>query len=111
MSTLRAAPPPAEDRMRVGTLRYTMGGLVWVFIWLLWGDFVFTLMEAVSPAIVPLRLKELGISDWLLPVVTAALPQLINTGLNPIISTASDRFRSRMGRRVPFMLFSAPFIS
>ena len=100
----------ADARFRVGTLQYTKAGLAWVFLMLLWGDFVFQLMESVAPSIVPLRLKELGISDFLLPVVTATIPNIINTLLNPIISTASDRYRGRFGRRIPFMLFSAPFI-
>ncbi|MGD1000392.1 MAG: MFS transporter [Candidatus Brocadiia bacterium] len=97
-------------RYRVGTLQYTKAGLAWVFLMLLWGDFVFQLMESVAPSIVPLRLKQLGISDFLLPIVTATIPNIINTMLNPVISTASDRYRGRFGRRIPFMLFSAPFI-
>jgi len=100
----------ADARFRVGTLRYTKASLAAVFIWLLWGDFVFTLMEAVAPSIVPLRLKDLGLSDFLLPIVMASIPNTINTLLNPIISTASDRHRGRLGRRIPFLLFSAPFI-
>jgi MFS family permease len=99
-----------DTRLRVGTLQYTKAGLAWVFLMLLWGDFVFQLMESVAPAIVPLQLKKLGISDILLPIVTATIPNIINTLLNPIISTASDRHRGRFGRRIPFMLFSAPFI-
>jgi len=50
----------------VGTLSYTKVGLVWLFVWLLWGDFCFTLMEAVIPSIVPLKLKELGAPNWLM---------------------------------------------
>jgi Na+/melibiose symporter-like transporter len=96
--------------MRVGTLQYTKAGLALVFIWLLWGDFAFQLMEFVAPSIVPLRLKELGISDWLLAIITATIPNIINTALNPVISTASDRYRSPLGRRVPFMLFGVPFV-
>jgi MFS family permease len=99
-----------DARLRVGTLQYTKAGLAWVFLMLLWGDFVFQLMESVAPSIVPLRLKQLGISDYWLITVTATIPNIINTALNPIISTASDRYRGRLGRRIPFMLFSAPFI-
>jgi hypothetical protein len=96
--------------MRVGTLQYTMAGLVMVFIWLLWGDFVFQLMEQVAPAIVPLRLKDLYISDKLLPIITATIPNIINTALNPIISSASDRHRGPLGRRIPYLLYGTPFI-
>ena len=31
--------------------------------------------------------------------------------MNPVISTASDRHRGRLGRRMPFMLYTAPFIA
>jgi len=31
--------------------------------------------------------------------------------LNPIISTASDRHRGKYGRRIPFMLFTVPFVA
>ena len=106
--TLRV--PDSRDRFRVGTLQYTKVGLVWVFLMLLWGDLTLTLMEAVAPSIVPLRLKDLGASDMMLIVITQTIPLIIGTMTNPIISTASDRHRGRMGRRIPFMLFSTPFI-
>lgn len=102
--------PPGDERLRVGTLQYTKAGLIWMSVWLLQGYFAFTLMETVSPSIVPLRLKALGISDFFLALVMVTLPNAINTLLNPILSTASDRHRGRWGRRRPFLLFSAPFI-
>ena len=85
-------------------------GCCWVFLMLLWGDFTLTLMEAVAPSIVPLRLKDLGTSDFFLMIITQTIPLIIGTFTNPIISTASDRHRGPMGRRIPFMLFSTPFI-
>ena len=113
LSNPAAPSSPLADpgsRMRVGTLQYTKAGLATVFFWLLWGDFVFQMMEYVAPAIVPLRLKDLYISDRLLPIIVGTIPQIINTALNPIISSASDRYRSRLGRRIPFMLFGIPFV-
>ena len=106
--TLPVANP--NVRFRVGTLQYTKMGLVWVFLMLLWGDLTLTLMEAVAPSIVPLRLKDLGTSDALLMIITQTIPLIIGTFTNPVISTASDRHRGPMGRRIPFMLFSTPFI-
>ncbi len=32
-----------ESRFRVGTLVYSRAGLITLFAWLLWGDFVYTL--------------------------------------------------------------------
>jgi Na+/melibiose symporter-like transporter len=100
-----------DERLRVGTLQYTKAGLVQLFIWLLWGDLIFQLMESVAPNVVPLLFKDLGVSDFWLPILMTTIPQIINTGLNPFISTASDRYRGRLGRRIPFLLYSAPFIS
>lgn len=94
-----------------GTLVYTRGGLFILFTWLLLGDFCFTLMEAVWPSIVPLVLKAHEAPNFVIALVMATIPGAMNLVLNPIISTASDRFRSKMGRRIPFLLFSAPFIS
>ena len=99
------------NRMRVGTLQYTLGGLMWLFTWLLWGDFCFTVMEYVNGKIVPLRLKQLEAPDWVVPIILSSVPGIINFILNPIISTYSDRFRSRLGRRIPFLLFSTPLIA
>ncbi|MCX6969228.1 MAG: hypothetical protein NTV93_03620 [Verrucomicrobia bacterium] len=95
----------------VGTLVYSRAGLAWLFMWLLWGDFCFTLMETVVPSIVPLRLNELNAPNWILGLVMLTIPGILNVALNPFISTASDRHRGRFGRRIPFMLFTVPFVS
>lgn len=100
-----------DTRLQVGTLKYTMAGLMWVFVWLLWGDFCFTVMEYVNNSIVPLRLRELQAPDWVLPVILTTVPSIISFTLNPVVSTISDRHRGPRGRRIPFLLFSAPFIS
>lgn len=105
------AETQTPEKLRVGTLRYTLRGLVWVFIWLLWGDFCYTVMEQISGSVVPLRLKQLEAPDWTVPIILVTVPSTINLVLNPIISTISDRHRGRWGRRIPFLLFSAPFLS
>ena len=96
---------------RAGSLTYTAAGLGLLFFWLLWGDFCFTLMETVWYSIVPLKIKELQAPNWVIGAIMVSLPQILNTTLNPIISTASDRHRSRWGRRRPFMMIATPFIS
>lgn len=105
--------PPSEKHplFYVGTLVYSKAGLAWLFMWLLWGDFCFTLMETVVPSIVPLRLNELKAPNWVVGLVLMTIPGILNVALNPIISTASDRHRGRFGRRIPFMLFSVPIVS
>ena len=108
-------PPPAAARpatpgrtYRVGTLVYTRGTLFRVFLWMLWGDLCLNVMESAIPRMVPLQLQQLGASDATIGVLTVSLFSLLNWVTNPVISTWSDRTRSRWGRRVPFMLFPTP---
>ena len=110
------SPPPSTAAagpkiFHAGTLTYTAAGLGALFFWLLWGSLCFTIMEAVWHSIVPLKIKELGAPNWVIGAIMVSIPQILNTTLNPIISTASDRCRSRWGRRRPFMLIATPFIS
>ena len=98
-----AVPPKTYH---AGTLTYTKPALAVLFFWLLWGDFCYMLMEAVTPSIMPLRFKDLGASNKEIGLILGTIPGFIYTVLNPIISFKSDRFRSRWGRRIPFIFFS-----
>jgi MFS family permease len=98
----------ADARMRVGTLQYTRAGLVLLFVWLLWGDFCFSLMELVVPSIVPLKLQSLKASNVLVGLVISTIPSAMNFTVCPWVSFASDRYRSRLGRRIPFLLWATP---
>ena len=55
-----AAP---ADRFQVGTLNYTVAGLAWLFVWLLWRDFCYMVMEQIAGSIITLRLKQLEAPD------------------------------------------------
>ena len=66
-----------SNELRCGTLTYTKAALVTLFIWLLWGDFCFTLMETVVPSIVPLHLKGLNCPNWLIGVILSTIPNLM----------------------------------
>ncbi|MFA5865456.1 MAG: MFS transporter [Phycisphaerae bacterium] len=98
------------DRYRVGTLQYTKMGLVMAFVWLLWGDFSFTLMEKIIPSVLPLKLQSLNASNWLMTCLVSTIPGVMTVTFNPYISFSSDRYRSRWGRRIPFLVFGTPFI-
>lgn len=98
-------------RYRCGTLTYTRAGLFALFGWMLWGDFCFSLMGDIWKNILPLVLKSNGAPNTVTALVITTIPQAMNFLLNPVISTASDRHRSKRGRRIPFLLYSAPFIS
>ncbi len=108
-----AAPALAEttpDRFKVGTLAYTKAGMITVFLFLLWGDFCFTLMETVVPTLMPLKFNAIGAPNWVLGLVMATIPNIMTAGINPLISVRSDRLRSKWGRRIPFLAGATPFL-
>lgn len=100
-----------DPKYQHGSLVYTKAGLFTLCAWLLWGDFCFTLMESIWPNILPLMLKSEGASNTILGFAITTIPSAMNFFLNPVISTASDRYRSRHGRRIPFLFFATPFIA
>jgi maltose/moltooligosaccharide transporter len=110
--------PDAGDAMdgkpkkvyHAGTLAYTKAALAVLIFWLFWGDVCFTVMEAVTGPIMAFKFKNLGASNTEFGLILITIPSLIYTCLNPIISVRSDRFRSRWGRRIPFLVFSLPFV-
>lgn len=114
-STSPATPKPDQakdpNRFKLGTLSYTKAGLITLFLFLLWGDFCFTIMEIVVPSILPLELNHFGAPNWMLGLVITTIPNLMAAVLNPIISVQSDRFRSRWGRRIPFLFVATPFVT
>lgn len=81
-----------------------------MFAWMLWGDFCFTLMEAVVPSIIPLKLHSLNAPDTLISMIMTSLPAIFNFTITPSISIWSDRLRTRWGRRMPFIIGSLPFL-
>lgn len=93
-----------------GTLSYTKLGLVNLFVWMLWGDFCYTMMEQLIPTLLPLLLKQHEASNLVIGLLVGSIPAVLDFFLCPIISTVSDRTRSRWGRRIPYMIFTAPFV-
>jgi MFS family permease len=102
---------PAPKEFRAGSLIYSKKGLFILFAWMLWGDFCFTLMEAVVPSILPLKLRSLGSANVLIGFVMTTLPGIFNFTITPWLSFKSDRHRSRWGRRRPFILMTMPFLT
>lgn len=104
------SPKDVTNAYHCGSLTYTKAGLVALFGWLLWGDFCFTLMESVVPSILPLRLKSLGAPNWLMGAILATMPGILSMTVCPWVSFRSDRHRSRWGRRIPFIIWTMPFL-
>lgn len=98
----------ALNRRTVGTLTYTVGGLCMVFFWLLFGDFAIALRErAATPSVLEL-LRQHHVSDTTMSVLLGVLPAILGMFLGPVISYKSDRYRSRWGRRIPFLIVATP---
>jgi len=100
-----------EKTWSVGTIIYNKRSLITLFLWLLWGDFCFTVMETLVPAIMPLKLEQMSASNMLIGVFLTTIPGILSATINPMVSFKSDRYRSKYGRRIPFLLFSSPFIT
>jgi len=94
----------------VGTLTYNKAGLITLFLFLLWGDFCFQLMELVVNNILPLKVNSFHAPNWILGLIVTTIPNLMSAVINPIISFRSDRLRSKWGRRIPFLFGATPFL-
>jgi len=107
----KSVVPKCEKLYHVGTLSYTKRSLVLLFCWLLWGDFCYTLMETIGPSILPIKLKDLGSSNFTIAVIMTTVGGILNTTICPWVSFWSDRYRSSWGRRIPFILWTLPFLT
>jgi MFS family permease len=102
-------PSPAEESpWRVGTLSYTRAGLIKLSSWLLWGDLAWSIRDRSIITVLQLLLKKFQASDATAGLLTGAFPAAIGLILSPMIGYCSDHYRSRWGRRLPFLLVSAP---
>lgn len=115
MSTVVTPPQPETAvptgaRYVVGTLSYTLPGMLMLMFWLLLGDFCFSLMEGVVPSVLPLMLGKLDAPNWLIALFMTTIPSLFNATVCPVVSYMSDRHRGPLGRRIPFILYTLPFL-
>jgi len=109
-----SSPALEKKTWSTGTLTYTKLGLVALFAWLLWGDFCFTLMERLRPAIMPLFLMgEAGgikASNKAVYAMMVVIPGITGLFIGPAVSFKSDRYRSKRGRRIPFITWTTPLL-
>ena len=100
-----------DPRYTVGTLSYSKMGLAALFGWLLWGDFCYQMMEVITPSIIPLKLNHLDAPNWAIGLIITTLPGVLNMTVCPWVSYTSDRHRGSRGRRIPFILWTLPFVT
>jgi MFS family permease len=108
-----AAPKVRDSRRiwQVGTLTYNFRGLVWIFSWLLWGDFAGSVRDRAVPTVMNLLFKKYGASDFLVGLLSSSWPALLGLFIGPVVGYKSDRLRTRWGRRLPFLFVTTPLVA
>ncbi len=91
-----------------GKLTYTLPQLYLLFFWLMLGVACIGLANTLPGSILPIQIKELGISDTASWLILSCIGTVLNMTVCPYISVASDLYRSKWGRRIPFIALSAP---
>jgi MFS family permease len=109
--SLSKAVPLRERVWAVGTLKYSFGALVLLFIWLLLGDFSYMLRERSANPVTQLMLKKYEASDLMNGIFMLTIPWAVILMVGPLVSYWSDRHRGPRGRRIPFLLYPAPFVT
>lgn len=100
-----------EKVYKTGSLIYTKKDLTKLFGWLMAGDFCYMMEGNVDPLVLTFMLKKINASSITITLLLTTIPALLNFILNPIISTYSDRYRSKWGRRKPFLVVATPIIA
>ena len=106
--TLPVASSETASRWRAGTLTYTSGGVVMLFLVLLWGDFCWSMRDRSVGPMAQWYLKHLDVSNVLFALLISTFPAAVGLLLGPVISYKSDRLRGPRGRRIPFLLVTTP---
>ena len=102
----------AGRRFEVGTLRYSLLRLLLVGASMLLATQSLALLcNHLIPGIAPVLMDRCGASAAQIALVIGTLPYVFNFVLNPIISTVSDKTRTRRGRRIPYLILSAPVMA
>lgn len=98
----------ANARWQAGALRYGAWGLCVLVGWLLVGALGIAVRERWAGPIGLVVLRNHGASDTAVAMLLSTVPALISLLVVPAIGLRSDRSRSRLGRRRPYLLISAP---
>ncbi len=61
--------------------------------------------------VLPVLLKQFHASDQQIAIMIGSIPALLSLVMNPVVSYRSDRKRHRWGRRIPYLVWAAPFAS
>lgn len=93
---------------RSGSLRYTLPGVIVLVCWLLVGELGIAVHGRWAHPSALVVLRNYAASDTVVSLLITTLPAVLSIFVVPYIGYRSDRYRSRWGRRRPFMMVSAP---
>lgn len=103
-------PAGAAKVWSIGTLHYDRVKLLVLFLLLLTGDLVWALRDRSISPVVQLLFKNHGASDFFNGLMLSSIPSALGLMIGPFVSYHSDRFRSHLGRRIPFLMVTTPMV-
>jgi maltose/moltooligosaccharide transporter len=107
-----AAPMPSSRRRRKAVLLGAgLVSLLPLYCFLLLGDMAWSLKERAVQELVKAQLRDFSQNPLLLNFLFGVLPALLSLTFGPAICAWSDRTRTRLGRRIPFLLAIAPLLA
>ena len=101
----------STDKLVCGTLKYTVKTLIFASMWLMLGGMTLALCAYLPGRLLPIQLLDIGATDAQKSFILSIISGVLNMIVCPIVGYKSDRYRSRFGRRIPFILMSLPFFS
>lgn len=107
----RAEASGLPSALRVEGLQYTYPGLLLTVLLIGIGAFGYFLMSSLVGAFLPVELEKMGASNTFIGIFITSIPYVLNMIITPVVSFQSDRLRTRLGRRMPYILCSAPFVT
>lgn len=93
-----------------GTLTYSIPKLVMTIFWVMVGFFIYNICTTLPAKMVPIQLDAFGASDFQKMIIISTIGNVLNMTVCPYVGFKSDRYRSKWGRRIPFILYSLPFL-
>lgn len=100
-----------DSEYRVGSLLYTGRGLLVTVMFIMIGATGFYFTTALVGTLLPVEMEKLGSSNALIALFITTIPYILNMVITPFVSFRSDRLRTAWGRRIPYILWSAPFVA
>ena len=112
MCALPSPSSKSSDRpYRIGTLRYSRGGLIRLFLYFIVGGFAYSMVYQIDPRVLPILLRQEGASMQQISIIIGSLTALLNSVVESVGAYQSDRTRSRWGRRIPYIFWATPLVT